>query len=321
MPLRVELLLLCVLPGLALGQGRSLTVVPHPLEFDARPELVASGEKLKAAWVEAVREAGDVVTPSRRELDAALADVGRKDCRTSNDCLAALAVKGAGLYAVHALVELSELGVFTATARVVRDDGRLMASFTTQLPRGDKKKPVVPLVKQLLVDVVKSLGVKSLPAFKEALAAPPPVVAAVEPAVAPLPPPPPPPVGADEVVVQKSPQGGAGGRRWAAWGLVGAGGAAVVTGGVLLGLAQAQLGSLGLDARGFLPATSEASEQQRLAGAVRSASTLQLAGLLTAAGGAALVLTGVLLRVTEPAPSVVFVPGPGGGALVVQGGW
>ena len=97
MPLRIEVLaVLVTLPLVAFAEPRSLTVVPHPLEFDPRPELVTSTDKLKAAWVEAVREAGDVVTPSRKELDAALAEVGRKDCRTANDCLAALAVKGSG---------------------------------------------------------------------------------------------------------------------------------------------------------------------------------------------------------------------------------
>ncbi|MCU0696901.1 MAG: hypothetical protein MUC96_10260 [Myxococcaceae bacterium] len=315
MHLRLELVVLCLLPGLALAQARSLTVVPHPLEFDPRPELVSSADKLRAAWVEAVREAGEVVTPSRKELDAALSDVGRKDCRTSNDCLAALAVKGAGLYAVHALVELSELGVFTVTARVVRDDGRLMASFTTQAPRGDKKKPVAPLVKQLLVDVVTSLGIKSLPAFKEAVAAPPPVVASPA-AVVSAPPPPPPVMPAVESAVPTTGSG----QRVAAWALLGAGGAAVVTGAVLVGLGQAQVRALGLDARGFFPA-GDADEQARAVASVRAATSLQTAGVVTLAAGAALAVTGLVLRLVEPAAPVTLVPLPGGGLVAVGGVW
>lgn len=319
MHLRVELLLVCVLPGLALAQGRSLTVVPHPLEFDPRPELVASSDKLKAAWVEAVREAGDVVTPSRKELEAALLEVKRKDCRSSNDCLAALAVRGAGLYAVHALVELSELGVFTVTARVVRDDGRLMASFNTQAPRGDKKKPVVPLVKQLLVDVVTSLGVKTLPAFKEAVAAPPPVVAVVPPPAPTLalsPPPPPPPA-----VEAPAASQGLAGRRLAAWVLVGAGGAAAVTGGVLVALAQTQLRELGVDSRGFFPARADEAAQQEVVASARSALTLQTAGLIALAAGGAVAVTGALLRLLEPSASMAVVPFAGGALWAVGGRW
>jgi hypothetical protein len=319
MHLRVELLLVCVLPGLALAQGRSLTVVPHPLEFDPRPELVASSDKLKAAWVEAVREAGDVVTPSRKELEAALLEVKRKDCRSSNDCLAALAVRGAGLYAVHALVELSELGVFTVTARVVRDDGRLMASFSTQAPRGDKKKPVVPLVKQLLVDVVTSLGVKALPAFKEAVAAPPPVVGVVAPAApveAPSPPPPPPPAVETPAVSQ-----GPAGRRGAAWVLVGVGGAAAVTGGVLFALAQTQLRGLGVDARGFFPASADEAAQQQVVASARSALALQTAGLVALVAGGAVAVTGALLRLLEPSASMAVVPVDGGALWAVGGRW
>jgi hypothetical protein len=319
MHLRLELLLICVLPGLALAQGRSLTVVPHPLEFDPRPELVASSDKLKAAWVEAVREAGDVVTPSRKELEAALLEVKRKDCRSSNDCLVALAVRGAGLYAVHALVELSELGVFTVTARVVRDDGRLMASFSTQAPRGDKKKPVVPLVKQLLVDVVTSLGVKALPAFKEAVVAPPPVVAVVAPPApteAPSPPPPPPPA----VEAPAASQGPAG-RRGAAWVLVGVGGAAAVTGGVLVALAQTQLRGLGVDARGFFPASADETAQQQVVASARSALALQTAGLLALVAGGAVAVTGALLRLLEPSASMAVVPVDGGALWAVGGRW
>ncbi|MDX2010137.1 MAG: hypothetical protein SFW67_08105 [Myxococcaceae bacterium] len=317
MHLRVELLVLCLLPGLALAQARSLTVVPHPLEFDPRPELVASADKLKAAWVEAVREAGEVVTPSRKELDAALADVGRRDCRTANDCLAALAVKGAGLYAVHALVELSELGVFTVTGRVVRDDGRLMASFTTQAPRGDKKKPVTPLVKQLLVDVVTALGIKSLPAFKEAVAAPPPVVTPPPPMVSTPPPPPP----AMPAVETSAPSTTGSGRHVAAYVLLGVGGAAVVTGAVLLGLGEAQLRGLGLDERGFFPPASDADVRAQAVASARAASALQTAGVVALAGGAALAVTGLVLRLVEPASPVTLVPLPGGGLLAVGGRW
>jgi hypothetical protein len=319
MHLRVELLLVCVLPGLALAQGRSLTVVPHPLEFDPRPELVAASDKVKAAWVEAVREAGDVVTPSRKELEAALLEVKRKDCRSSNDCLAALAVKGAGLYAVHALVELSELGVFTVTARVVRDDGRLMASFSTQAPRGDKKKPVVPVVKQLLVDVVTSLGVKTLPAFKEAVAAPPPVVAVVAPPApveAPSPPPPPPPAVEAPALSQ-----GPSGRRVVAWVLVGVGGAAAVTGGVLVALGQTQLRGLGLDARGFFPASADEAAQQQVATSARSALSLQTVGVIALVAGGAVAVTGALLRLLEPSASMAVVPVDGGALWAVGGRW
>ncbi|MDP3502514.1 MAG: hypothetical protein Q8S33_19410 [Myxococcales bacterium] len=303
------------LPCAALGEPRSLTVVPHPLEFDPRPELVSVSDKLKGAWIEAVREAGEVVTPSRRELDAALLEVGRKDCRTSNDCLAALAVKGAGLYAVHAMVELTEAGTFVVTARVVRDDGKLMASFTAQQPRGDRKKQLVPVVKLLLVDVIKGLGVKALPTFKEALDAPPPAVV--------TPPPQPPPVVVAPPVVEPVAAPVAAPvepvtktRTVAGFSVMGAGAAVGLAGGVLLFVAQTQARALMVDARGFLPATADADTIARAS----TANTLHLAGLVGLGVGAASLVAGLVVLLTGPSEaSVSFLPIAGGGVAVVGG--
>jgi hypothetical protein len=44
-------------------------------------------------------------------------------------------------------------------------------------------------------------------------------------------------------------------------------------------------------------------------------------GIIVAAGGAALAVAGLVLKVTEPEVAVSFVPTPGGGALVVGGAW
>lgn len=311
MPFRAVLLAVSLLlPCAALGEPRSLTVVPHPLEFDPRPELVSVSDKLKGAWVEAVREAGDVVTPSRRELDAALLEVGRRDCRTSNDCLAALALKGAGLYAVHAMVELTEAGVFVVTSRVVRDDGKLMASFTAQQPRGDKKKPLVPVVKQLLLDVIKGLAVKTLPAFKEAVVAPPVVVTA--------PPPPPPAVTAPIIDETPAPPLEPPGRtrKLVAFSVMGAGGAVGLAGGSLLFVARAQAAALMVDARGFLPSSADADTVRRAS----SANTLHLAGLIAVGVGAAAIVAGLVVLLTGPSEaSVAFLPVAGGGVAVVGG--
>jgi hypothetical protein len=314
MRLRPELL--CVLlPAFALAEPRSLTVVPHPLEFDPRPELTASGDKLKGAWIEAVREAGDVITPSRREVDAALGDVGRKDCRTANDCLAALAVKGAGLYAVYALLELSEGGVFTVSARVVRDDGKLMASFSASAPRGEKKRPLVPLVKQLLVDAVKGLGVAGLPAFKEAVVAAPPVVKPAEP------PPPPPPVVTPppEVVAPVEPVATPVGRV-VGFSLLGVGVAAAAAGGVLVALAQGSARSLLVDARGFLPAGADADALER----ARAANGRQVAGLVLLGAGGAVAVGGLVLALlsgSSSPPPVSLVPVAGGVVATLGGPW
>ena len=308
----VVLGLLLTLPCAALGEPRSLTVVPHPLEFDPRPELVSASDKLKGAWVEAVREAGEVVTPSRRELDAALLEVGRRDCRTSNDCLAALAVKGAGLYAVHAMVELTEAGVFVVTARVVRDDGKLMASFTVQQPRGDKKKPLVPAVKLLLVDVIKGLGVKALPTFMEAVAAPPPAVVTPPPAPPPVVVAPPPVVEPVAAPVEPAPKT----RTVAGFTVMGTGAAVGLAGGVLLFVAQTQARALMVDARGFLPATADADTFSR----ANTANTLHLAGLVGLGVGAASLVAGLVVLLTGPSEaSVSFLPIAGGGVAVVGG--
>ncbi|MBL8919842.1 MAG: hypothetical protein JNJ54_13320 [Myxococcaceae bacterium] len=314
MPLRVEPLLV-LLPALALAEPRSLTVVPYPLEFDPRPELNASSDKLKGAWIEAVREAGEVITPSRRELDAAVVAIGRRDCRTANDCLAQLAVKGAGLYALHAMLELSEGGVFTVTARVVRDDGRLMGSFSAATPRGEKKRALVPFVKQLLVDAVKGLGVPTLPAFKEAATAPPPVV--VEP-------PPPPPVAVvpeppEVIAPPPTPPTPVG--RIVGFTLLGVGVAAAGTGGALVGLAQGSARSLMVDARGFLPPGADADSLAR----ARAANSTQLAGLVLLGAGGAVAVGGLLLALLsgtgESPASVALVPFAGGLVATIGGDW
>jgi hypothetical protein len=282
-----------MLPCVALGEPRSLTVVPHPLEFDPRPELVSVSEKLKGAWIEAVRAAGDVVTPSRRELDAALLEVGRRDCRTSNDCLAALAVKGAGLYAVYAMVELTEAGVFVVTSRVVRDDGKLMASFSVQQPRGDKKR----------------LGLKDLATFKEAVVVLPEVVVTPPPQA-----PPPPPVLAEVNPPAAPVEPVERGRRPLAFVLMGAGAAVALPGMVFLVLAQTQARSLGVDWRGFLPASSDAESIAR----AHTANTLHLAGLVGVCVGAAALTAGLIIFLTGPSEArVSFLPLAGGGVAVV----
>lgn len=302
--------LLMLSSAVTLADPRSLTVVPHPLEFDPRPELVASTDKVKAAWVEAVREAGDVVTPSRRELDAALLEVGRRDCRTSNDCLAALAVRGAGLYAVHAMLELSEGGVFLATARVVRDDGRLMASFTMEQARGDKKKPLVPLVKQLLVEVVKGLGISRLPAFKEAVDAPPPAV------VLPVPPPPPEPeLRPPPIVVAPAPVPVPSARRPIGFVIAGLGGAALAGGVALLLVTQGQARALMPDVRGHLTVDSEDTRSR-----ARAVNTQHFVSLGLLAGGGLMAGVGLLVALLGGSSETVSVLPMVGGLAATVGG-
>ena len=220
-------------------------------------------------------------------------------------------MKGAGLYAVHAMVELTEAGIFVVTARVVRDDGKLMASFTVQQPRGDKKKQLVPVVKLLLVDIIKGLGVKALPTFKEAIAAPPPVI------VTPPPPPPPavvtPPV-VEPVAAPVEPATKT--RTVAGLSVMGAGVAVGLAGGVLLFVAQTQARALMVDARGFLPATADADTITR----ANTTNTLHLAGLVGLGVGAASLVAGLVVLLTGPsAASVSFLPIAGGGVAVVGG--
>lgn len=293
----VLLVTLLALPTFA--EPRSLIVVPHPLEFDPRPELSAVGDKLRGAWIDAVREAGEVVTPSRREVDAASTEVGRRDCRTSDDCLAALALKGAGLYAVHAFVELSEANVFTVSARVVRDDGKLMASFSMQQARGDKKKPLVPLVKAVLLETVKGLGLARLPTFKEAARAP-----RVEPVpeALPLPPPPPPP---PPVAAQQSPPAPTTGtgRRTVGFVTLGVGAAAAVVGTILVVRAQGEGRALMVDELGRLP-----SAEPSLLDRARSANAQNTLGLGLLLGGGGVAVLGLVLALIPVAPSVAVWP-------------
>lgn len=298
--------LVCI-GAVAHAEPRSVTVVPHPLEFDPRPELLAAQDKLRAAWFEAMREAGSVVTPSRREVDAALQELPRRDCKTSDDCLAALAVKGAGLYAAHTALALTEGGVFVATARVVRDDGKLMASFTMEQARGDKKAPLVPVVKRLLVEVVKGLGVERLPAFKEAIAAPPPAPVLV--ATPPTPPPPPP------AVTEPVPAPRTDGRRTVGFVVMSTGFASAVAGGVMLLVTYGQSRALS-----SMPGLLNDGSAESVARA-KALNTQHYVGLGLAGGGFAVALAGLVLAVTGGESPVVIAPIEGGALAAFEGRW
>ena len=77
----------------ALGQAQKPTLVPAPLDLQPNPALKKFEEPLRAAFIDTLREKAGVLVPTRKEVEQAFLDGKRQDCRESNECLTALAVR------------------------------------------------------------------------------------------------------------------------------------------------------------------------------------------------------------------------------------
>ncbi|MFZ5438509.1 MAG: hypothetical protein ACOZQL_00805, partial [Myxococcota bacterium] len=178
----------------AFGQAQKPSLVPAPLELQANPALRKFDEQLKTTFFQTLRERGGVLTPMKAEVEAAYTGIKRQDCRESNECLTQLAGKAGTLYALFAEVGYSEQKVVSVTARVVRDDGKVMGSANVSEAKG--KDTIVEVAKRLFLKAYEELALANLPTFKEVKTEP----AKVEPVkkdpdpivVKDFPPPPPP---------------------------------------------------------------------------------------------------------------------------------
>lgn len=289
-------LALAVVSSVGWAQTSKPTVVPYPLEFDPNPAVKRSEDALRAAWTEHLRDRAGVIVPLRKEVEAALRETRRQDCRESNECLAQLALKAGTLYGIYANLEYTVKKQLVLVGRVVRDDGKLMATGRVELPRG--KDTLVEVFKVLLTRLLDRLALKDLPTFKEVPKVELPPERPPEPPVVVVTPPPLPP---PEQVANP----------WRTAGYVGggAGVAALAAGVVLFATAPA----FKADGSGnVLPgdqATALASYRQKSWGV----------GLMIAGGALAVAGAVTWAATPETTTRVALVPLAGGGAVMVGG--
>jgi len=302
--------------ALCLGAGPvhgapSNTLVAHPLVVVGGTD--AEVQRL-AALLDAELERRDVKLAPVGCAAAFLRGRGTPSCGGAEDCLAQLA-QACGAARALSVTVYPNRPKMLFTAKVVNADGRLekvVGSFEVARSKGKSTTEVARTGLQQLLQVGIQLEALDLaPLVPAAPAAP--EIPPAPPAVVPGPASPAPPA--------PEPSRGASGQRVAAYAVGGAGVVLLGLGTVFYFVAKGNESSYQstLDPYGQRPNTPQAASQQA---SLRSDGPLVTWTLI---GGTALVLTGVILFVTEPAPSagpsarVSIVAGGGGGAILVSG--
>jgi hypothetical protein len=290
----------------ALGQPANPVVAPFPLEI-ARPSNLtfAQREELNGTFRVFLRRAG-ARTPDAALLQQALA-TPRTDCARDDGCLAQLARETGALYAVFASVKLTTEGEVVANGRVVRDDGKLVASLpggeTVKVPRSRSSFPDAATA--ALTMLVERLDIRHLSVSRPVEPSPAPVTSAPQVETAPpeahveLSAPPPPPPLLTEVSTPT---------RTAGKTLVFVGGAVAVAGAVA--------GGVGLGMAASVHPTSGGSVVAAEASTVWTSRALKTAGAVTVGLGAAAAVLGGILWATSPQAPLVYVSPRVDGAVI-----
>jgi len=301
---------------LCLGAGASHGATPNTLA--AHPLVVVGGTDADVQQLAALLD----VELARRDVKLAPAGCagaflrgrGTPSCGGADDCLAQLA-QACGAARALSITVYPNRPKMLFTAKVVTADGRVekvVSSFEVARPKGKSTPEVVRTgIQQLLTVGIQLEALDLAPLVPDAPAA----SRVSSPAAPPAPPPVPPAPAATE------PERGPSGQRIAAYAVGGAGVVLVGLGTVFYFVAKGNESSYQstLDPYGQRPNTPQAASQQA---SLRSDGPLVTWTLI---GGAALVVTGVILFVTEPRPSsepsarVSVVAGTGGGAVVLSG--
>jgi hypothetical protein len=313
---RVFVVVAVVVSSVAWAQQPTLT--PHPIEVLTREVTPAQNETLQKEY-RRLLSLSQVSMPARSVLTQALTDLKRQDCATSDECLRKLSVLGGTLYALHVSAVKDPNGSTTLTARVVRDDGKLVLGPLSQKEARKGTEAVDVTMVRALNGLLAAAKLGQLPPSREATVAvvTPPVeapkvdagvpvvvekpVEAVDAGVAFTPPPPPP--------LEPSPLKTVGTVTMVA------GGGLAVIGGVILGVGAGQ--AAGLEVIGGAVRSDQA--QQAV-----STNTLQgIGSTLLVAGGVA-AAAGLVLRLVAPDEpvskvSVSAAPVPGGAAVMIGG--
>jgi hypothetical protein len=305
---------LCLLPAVATAAPAN-TLVAHPL-------VVVGGSDAEvqrfAALLDAELARRDVRLAPPACSKAFLARRGTGSCGGAEDCLAQLAQACGSARALYVTV-YPHRPKLVFTAKVVRADGqveKVISSFEVTRPAGKPTPEAVRAGLQQLLQVGIQLEALDLaPLVADAPVLPPPPVPA--PSVSPPVVVPPPPAAVAAAEVSRAPSG----QRIASYVVGGAGVVALGVGTALYFVAKGDESTYQktLDPAGQRPDTPQAAAQQS---SLRSQGPLVTWMLI---GGAALVVTGVVLFVTEPSSPTAATArvgaavGEGGGALLVSG--
>lgn len=308
-----------VLQAAAVWAQAAVQVAPMPVEFKRPPPGLKSSERdeVNSAIRRALRTYGGTPVMTAT-LEKVAGELKRQDCAIADDCVATFATRCEALYGLHVVVDVSVSGEILATGRVVRDDGQQARAPKTAKVPGSKLVTFQVLAKQAVEQLIVQLDIGALPTVRaKTVEAPPVVVDAGVPAVAVVPapepvdagvswvPPPPPPLEPSPLKTV---------------GLVTtiAGSAAAVGGLTMFFIGRGQAGTL-LNPDG----TARAGLSAEQAAQVRTAGTLQGAGVGVGAAGVAAVAAGLTMLVLAPTEqnttTVWWAPMPGGAAMVLTG--
>lgn len=284
-----------------------------PLEVQPHPKLKPLTEQLQKRFFSAARDTSGMNLALRLEAETAIGASGLHDFKTNDASLARLAQLAKVLYAGYATLLLSPKNELVLTARIVRDDGEVVATAQALAPRGKAAIPeeLVALTEKLFVD----LRTKELPDVKPSVAPKAPVVVVevkqveeAKPPAAVEPPPPPPPL--LEIAGEPASKPGSN-LRPIGFGVAGAG-AALAAGGAIL---YATAGTVRRD-----PATGNVYFED--VAKVTEVRTKQGVGLGLLVGGGVMAGAGLVMALlfATPAPATVAVVPTQDGAVLSLGG-
>lgn len=283
-----------------------------PLEVQPHPRLKPLTEQLQKRFFSAARDSSGMNLALRLEAETAIGASGLHDFKTNDASLARLAQLAKVLYAGYATLLLSPKNELVLTARVVRDDGEVVATAQALAPRGKAAiaEELAALTEKLFLD----LRTKELPDVKPAPAPKAPVVVVeVKQLEEPPPPPvvePPPPPPLLEIAGEPASKPGSN-LRPIGFVIAGTGAALAVGGAILYGTA----GTVRRD-----PATGYVYFED--AAKVTDVRTKQGVGLGLLVGGGVMAGAGLVMALlfANPAPATVAVVPTHDGAVLSVGG-
>jgi hypothetical protein len=284
----------------AWGQATSPSVEAFPLEVKRAPPQFSAKDidELQKEFVRLIRRSGAMV-PDTATHEKALRDLKRQDCDREDECLRQLAQRSSSLYAVYAQVDLNIEGTVVVSGRIVRDDGQVEVPVQTMtFPMGhDTFKDVARvglgrLIDKMRVGKLSSVRPASRPSAldESSLSAPPLVVR----------------------------EGGPTPMRIASFGMLGLGGAGLITGLALIASAQSDISTLDVNRDGNIagsPSQAQVSLSNGASTKTGVGSALLATGVALAGAGAVLLVLD-LKRVT-PVAAVT----PDGATFAIVGRW
>lgn len=278
------------------------TAVLHPLEVAQGPALTEPKEALQKRFLAVAREKSGVVLSLRKEVEAALEQVGARDFARSDDALAKLAVAAKTQHALYVSFRVTPKGELELSGRMVKASGEREHAASVTVPRGGGS----------LLDALGAAAAVFFDELKKSTGAPAvaevPVEVEPKPEVKPEPKvEPSPPARASPVEARQAPGGSP--LRTVGFIVAGVGAAAAFAGAVVFATA----GTVQRDEQGNIAA----ADAPKVAGIQAQ----QRAGVGVLVAGGAVAVAGAVIALVAPATPVTAVVAPrtDGLSIVVEG--